>query len=164
MQEAFMRRALEIAARSLAEPGALPYGAVVVRDGRIVGEGLNRAHALCDPTSHGEIEAVRAACRSLGTLDLSGCDVYTSCEPCAMCVATLYMAGIERLYFSATLEDSKDLLGQLAARDPKWARKISSDALWREMALPAASRRLAGQQVMPSQGRTLLESFVRQQI
>ena len=87
-------------------PGARPYGAVVVKDGKIVGEGLNQSAKNFDPTSHGEVEAIRDACRNLKTTDLSGCELYTSCEPCSVCVATMIMAGIGRMYYGATLDQS----------------------------------------------------------
>lgn len=99
--EAFMRRAIEISARALDEPGLEPFGAVVVRDGKIVGEGINRSLRNVDPTSHGETEAIRDACRNLSTADLSGCALYTSCDPCALCVAAMAIAGIAELFYAA---------------------------------------------------------------
>ena len=99
--EKFMRRAIELSAQALDTPGARPYGAVVVKDGKIVGEGLNQSAKNFDPTSHGEVEAVRDACRNLKTTDLSGAELYTSCEPCSVCVATMIMAGIGRMYYGA---------------------------------------------------------------
>ena len=104
--EKFMRRAIELSAQALDEPGAKPYGAVVVLDGKIVGEGLNQSAKNYDPTSHGEVEAVRDACRNLKTTDLSGAELYTSCEPCSVCVATMLMAGISHMYYGATLDQS----------------------------------------------------------
>jgi guanine deaminase len=104
--EKFMRRAIELSAQALGTPGARPYGAVVVKDGAIVGEGLNQSAKNFDPTSHGEVEAVRDACRNLKTTDLTGCDLYTSCEPCSVCVATMIMAGIGRMYYGASLDQS----------------------------------------------------------
>jgi tRNA(Arg) A34 adenosine deaminase TadA len=104
--EKFMRRAIELSATALGAPGARPYGAVVVKDGKIVGEGLNEAAKKFDPTSHGEVEAVRDACRNLRTTDLSGAELYTSCEPCSVCVSTMIMAGIGRMYYGASLEQS----------------------------------------------------------
>jgi guanine deaminase len=106
-EEKFMRRAIELSAQALDIPGARPYGAVVVKDGRIVGEGLNQSTKNFDPTSHGEVEAIRDACRNLRTIDLSGTDLYTSCEPCSLCVATALMAGVGRMYYGANLEQSK---------------------------------------------------------
>ena len=104
--EKFMRRAIELSAQALDQPGARPYGAVVVKDGKIVGEGLNQAAKNFDPTSHGEVEAIRDACRNLKTTDLSGADLYTSCEPCSVCVSTMIMAGISRMYYGASLDQS----------------------------------------------------------
>jgi tRNA(Arg) A34 adenosine deaminase TadA len=118
MHETFMQRALEIARESLDEPGALPYAAVIVKDGRIVGEGLNRANGRCDPTSHGEVEAIRDACAKLGTLDLSGCDLYTTAEPCSMCVATMYLSGIARLYGPPRRPRSEMAAPHLRRRSP----------------------------------------------
>ncbi|HPG21246.1 MAG TPA: nucleoside deaminase [Amaricoccus sp.] len=109
----FMLRAIEISARALEEPGTEPFGAVVVRDGRIVGEGINRSLQNFDPTSHGETEAIRDACRNLQSVDLRGCDLYTSCEPCALCVAAMEIAGIARLYYAANLAQSNAALEQL---------------------------------------------------
>ena len=103
-QEKFMRRAIEISAEALDIPGTEPFGAVVVWDGKIVGEGINRSVLNNDPTSHGETEAIRDACRSLGTVHLRGCELYTSCEPCALCVAAMEIAGISRLYYATNLE------------------------------------------------------------
>ena len=104
--EKFMRRAIELSTQAFNQPGVRPYGAVVVKDGRIVGEGLNEAAKKFDPTSHGEVEAVRDACRNLKTTDLSGCELYTSCEPCSVCVSAMIMAGISRMYYGASLEQS----------------------------------------------------------
>ncbi len=104
--EDFMRRAVAISRRALTEPGTEPFGAVVVKEGRIVGEGLNHSLAHFDPTSHGEVEAIKDACRTLQCVDLSGCDMYTSCEPCAMCVATMEVAGISRLYYASSMGEA----------------------------------------------------------
>ena len=104
--EKFMRRAIELSAQALETPGARPYGAVVVKDGKIVGEGLNQSAKNFDPTSHGEVEAVRDACRNLKTTDLTGAELYTSCEPCSVCVATMIMAGIGKMYYGASLDQS----------------------------------------------------------
>jgi guanine deaminase len=142
VQEAFMRRALEIARAGLDTPGTLPFAAVVVLDGEIVGEGLNRAFADSDPTSHGEVEAIRDACRRLGTPSLAGADLYTTCEPCAMCAATMYLAGIARLYYAGDADASGALFRRLAEHDPKWARPLSSADLRREVGLPTDRRAL----------------------
>ena len=103
-EERFMRRAIEISKRAFSEPGTEPFGAVVVKDGEIIGEGLNHSLAHFDPTSHGETEAIRDAARRLRRVDLSGSELYTSCEPCALCVAAMNIAGISRLYYAAPMD------------------------------------------------------------
>jgi guanine deaminase len=113
--EPFMLRAIELSRRALTEAGTEPFGAVVVKDGAIVGEGLNYSSAHHDPTSHGEVEAIRDACRRLQTVDLTGCELYTSCEPCAMCVAAIVISGISRLYVAAGLAEA----GRAIAGMPK---------------------------------------------
>jgi guanine deaminase len=109
----FMRCAIDISALALETPGAEPFGAIVVWDGQIVGEGLNRSLLKHDPTSHGETEAIRNACRNLKTVDLRGCELYSSCEPCALCVAAMEIAGIARLYYAANREQSRNAMGKL---------------------------------------------------
>lgn len=101
-----MQRALALSKLALTQPGTEPFGAVIVKDGQIVGEGLNHSKAHFDPTSHGEVEAIRDACRKLQCVDLSGCDLYSSCEPCAMCVATMVITGLSNLYYASSLEQS----------------------------------------------------------
>jgi tRNA(Arg) A34 adenosine deaminase TadA len=102
----FMERALSIAARAVGQPGLEPFGAVVVLDGEIVGEGLNRSQAKLDVTSHGEIEAIRDASQRLGSLDLRGAEIYSSCEPCPLCVAASAISGIGRIYFAASIDQA----------------------------------------------------------
>lgn len=102
----FMQRAIEIARSEMLENGAAPFAAVIVKDGKIVGEGVNLVVNNHDPTSHGEVEAIRDAGRNLGTWDLSGCTVYTTCEPCEMCVAAMFWAKIERMFYACTLSDA----------------------------------------------------------
>jgi len=161
MHETFMRRALEIAREAQDEPGALPYAAVVVKGGQIVGEGLNRANGRFDPTSHGEVEAIRDACAKLGTLDLSGCDLYTTAEPCSMCVATMYLSGIARLYYALAVPDSAAFMARLAARDPKWTRRIAAADLRREVALPMDQRQMPAEAVLRDETLAVFEEFAR---
>jgi tRNA(Arg) A34 adenosine deaminase TadA len=163
MHDAFMQRAMELARAGLDEAGALPYAAVVVKDGRIVGEGLNRSVGRCDPTSHGEVEAIRDACERLKTVSLAGCDLYTTAEPCSMCVATMYLAGIERLFYGADVADTAEIFARLAAIDPKWTRRIAAAELRREIAAPVDRRRMPAQQLMADESRKLLADFVERQ-
>lgn len=101
--ETFMSEAVALARRALDDDGG-PFGAVVVREGEIVGRGRNRVLALSDPTAHAEVLAIRDACRRLGTHDLSGCTVYTSCEPCPMCLGALLWARVDRIVYAVGRE------------------------------------------------------------
>jgi guanine deaminase len=105
MQNRFMARAIELAEESVGTGGG-PFGCVVVRDGRIVAEGTNRVTATNDPTAHAEVVAIREACRALGRFQLDGCELYTSCEPCPMCMGAIYWARPARVYYAATAEDA----------------------------------------------------------
>ena len=105
--EAFMRRAIELSRQtSLVDSAGGVFGAEIVKDGAIIAEGANRVVAENDPTWHGEMEAIRKACKALGSFKLTGCVLYTSAEPCPMCAAASYWAGIERIYYAATVQDA----------------------------------------------------------
>ena len=154
--EAFMRRAIELSRRALEEPGAQPFGAVVVKDGEIVGEGLNRSAARLDPTSHGEVEAIRDACRRLGRTDLSDCDLYTSCEPCPLCVAAMGLAGIRRLCYAASLDQSGRALGGVS---PKARRRVDIAGLREQTGLPVERRRMPSARLMNAEAVAVLDAW-----
>ena len=103
---AFMERAIALAIQNVLSGNGGPFGAVVVKDGRIIAEGTNLVTTNNDPTAHAEIVALRAACRELKDFQLTGCDVYSSCEPCPMCLAALYWARPRRILFAGTREDA----------------------------------------------------------
>lgn len=96
-----MRRAIALAVENVKQGGG-PFGAVIARNGEIVAEGVNRVTMQHDPTAHAEVQAIRNACTKLGTFDLSGCDIYSSCEPCPMCLGAIYWAHLSHLYFAGT--------------------------------------------------------------
>ena len=102
----FLRRAIALATENVLRGAGGPFGAVVVRDGRIVGEGVNTVPAALDPSAHAEVNAIRVACQALGTFSLAGCQLYTSCEPCPMCLAAAYWARIDGLYYGASASDA----------------------------------------------------------
>lgn len=102
----FLRRAIELAIQNVYDGAGGPFAAVIVRDGRIVGEGVNTVTATNDPTAHGEVNAIRAACKALGTFTLAGCELYTSCEPCPMCLAAAYWARLDAVYYGASAADA----------------------------------------------------------
>ena len=102
----FMRMAIELSKESVAKGGG-PFGAVIVRNGEVVAAGSNSVTLLNDPTAHAEVTAIRNACAKLGTFQLSGCTIYSSCEPCPMCLSAIYWAGINRICYGNTKEDAK---------------------------------------------------------
>ena len=149
----FMRRAIELAAQAIERDA---YGAVVVKDGRVVGEGLNQSSRNFDPTSHGEIEAIRDACRKLGTTDLTDADLYTSCEPCPLCVCAMMIAGIGKLYYGATLEQSSRAIP--AGKMP------AIDTMRRELALPTSARAMPSERKLADESVAVLEAWARKRL
>jgi len=154
----FLRRAIALSAEAAATPGSEPFGAVVVKDGAIVGEGFNRSRAKYDPTSHGETEAIRDACARLGTLDLTGATVFTSTEPCALCAATMHLTGIARVVYAASLADSARVLEDV----PRDRRRGGDVAVLRaEAALPIGQGRIPARQALTAEAITVLEGWAR---
>lgn len=133
--ERFMREAIALSLANVRAGSGGPFGAVVVRDGEIVGRGANRVTAVHDPTAHAEIEAVRDACRRLATHRLDGCEIYSSCEPCPMCLGAIYWARLSRLYFAATRQDAS-------------VAGFDDESFYREVQLPLADRSLPAAQLL----------------
>ena len=104
--EELMTKAIELAEENVTNGGG-PFGAVIARDGKIIVTGVNRVTANHDPTAHAEVSAIRAACKELGTFDLSGCEIYTSCEPCPMCLGAIYWAHLDKMYYGNDKNDAK---------------------------------------------------------
>lgn len=137
--EDLMKRAIELAQNSVKNGGG-PFGAVIAKDGEIVAEGSNCVTIDNDPTAHAEVTTIRKACKALNTFDLSGCVVYTSCEPCPMCLSAIYWARMDKIYFGCTKEDAKDInfddsfiYDEIALKPEK--RSIPSTELLRSEAL-----------------------------
>lgn len=104
----FMREAIRLANESVAKGGG-PFGAVIVKDGKIVAGSSNSVTLDNDPTAHAEVNTIRKACRAMGSFNLEGCVIYTSCEPCPMCLGAIYWAGINRIYYGNTRQDAADI-------------------------------------------------------
>ena len=104
----FMREAIRLADESV-EKGGGPFGAVIVKDGKVIAAGSNRVTVDNDPTAHAEVSAIRMACRALKTFSLEGCVIYTSCEPCPMCLGAIYWAHIDRIYYGNNRKDAADI-------------------------------------------------------
>ena len=102
----FLRRAIALATENVNSGRGGPFAALIARDGKIVAEGVNMVTSTNDPTAHGEVTAIRAACKALGTFSLAGCELYTSCEPCPMCLAAAHWARLDAVYFGAAAADA----------------------------------------------------------
>ena len=107
--EYFMRRAISLAQKGIDSNSGGPFGAVVVKDGEIIGEGYNQVTSTNDPTAHAEVVAIRNACQKLGSFQLDNCILYTSCEPCPMCLGAIYWARPLRVFYAATREDAAQI-------------------------------------------------------
>jgi guanine deaminase len=133
--KAFMSRAIQLSVENVRSGRGGPFGAVLVKDGSILAEGVNQVTAANDPTAHAEVLAIRQACQKLGCFELKGCDLYTSCEPCPMCLGAIYWAHIDKVYFANLTED---------------AAKIGFDdsAIYKEIAQPRSGREIPMIQMM----------------
>jgi len=107
--EKFMRMAIELSENSVTQGQGGPFGAVIVKDGELVAGSANMVVLNNDPTAHAEVSAIRLACQKLGTFDLSGCEIYTSCEPCPMCLGAIYWARLDKIYYANTKVDAADI-------------------------------------------------------
>lgn len=105
-QKNSMRQAIALSLKHMRANAGGPFGAVVVQDGKIIAEGFNRVTSTNDPTAHAEVVAIRRACEKLGTFQLTGCEIYTSCEPCPMCLAAIYWARPKAVYYANTKDDA----------------------------------------------------------
>ena len=101
-----MQRAIDLSLEKMQQGCGGPFGAVIVKDGTIIAEGWNKVTSDNDPTAHAEVTAIRNACAALNSFDLSGCEIYTSCEPCPMCLGAIYWARLDKMYFGNTRKDA----------------------------------------------------------
>jgi guanine deaminase len=135
MTNPFMQRALQLAMESVQSGRGGPFGAVIVKDSAIIAEGSNQVTSSNDPTAHAEILAIRQACSKLGVFELKDCELYTSCEPCPMCLGAIYWSRLARLYFATTAQDAA-------------AIGFDDSLIYREIALPSSQRRIPALQMM----------------
>jgi guanine deaminase len=105
----FMREAIRFSKQNVDEGSGGPFGAVIVREGEVIAGAANRVTSSNDPTAHAEIEVIRLACKKLNSFSLTGCEIYTSCEPCPMCLAAIHWARIEKIYYANTKEDAAEI-------------------------------------------------------
>ena len=108
MKNEFMKRAIDLSIESVKKNGG-PFSSIVTKNNKIIAEGSNKVTSTNDPTAHGEIVAIRDACKKLNTFNLSGCELYSSCEPCPMCLSAIYWSRIDKIYYANTREDARKI-------------------------------------------------------
>ena len=135
MNPEFMREAIRLSRDKMRHGAGGPFGAVVVRNGKIIARGWNRVTSANDPTAHAEVTAIRAACRKLKTFRLDDCELYTSCEPCPMCLAAIYWARFKKVFYANTRRDAARI-------------EFDDDLIYREVARPVSRRKIAMRQLL----------------
>lgn len=143
----FMHRAIELARLGMASGAGGPFGAVVVKDGEIIGEGHNRVVATNDPTAHGEIVAIRAACQHLGHFSLEGCEIHTTGEPCPMCLGAIHWARIGRIYYGFSISDAA-------------AIGFDDREFYRQFSLPRSERHVPAAELGGGEAKLLLGEYM----
>jgi guanine deaminase len=140
MTNAFMQRAIQLATESVLSGRGGPFGAVIVKDSAVIAEGSNQVTSTNDPTAHAEILAIRQACSKLGVFELKDCELYTSCEPCPMCLGAIYWSRLARLYFANTAQDAAQI-------------GFDDSLIYHEIGLPHSKRRIPTLQIMRAEAQ-----------
>ena len=143
----FMREAIRLSIENVKNGGG-PFGAVIVKDNQIIATGVNRVTANHDPTAHAEVSAIREACRRLDTFDLGGCEIYTSCEPCPMCLGAIYWAHIDKIYYGNNKTDAA-------------AIGFDDSFIYDELALPREERQKAMVKLLPEEAIAAFELWTK---
>jgi tRNA(Arg) A34 adenosine deaminase TadA len=145
-QQKFMRRAIALSREKMQKNCGGPFGAVIVKNGKVIGEGWNQVTSGNDPTAHAEVTAIRAACKKIKNFSLKGCDIYTSCEPCPMCLAAIYWARLERIYYANTRKDAA-------------AIGFDDDFLYQEVARPHERRSVPVKRILPDEALAVFDGW-----
>lgn len=148
MKKEFMMRAIELARSNIKNLNGGPFGAVIVKDGKIIGEGCNHVLANNDPTAHAEIVAIREACKNLSSFQLDGCEIYSSCEPCPMCLGAIYWARPAKLYFAAGREDAS-------------GADFDDSLIYKEVSLPINDRQIPTEQFLKKESQEVFNEWKR---
>jgi len=143
----FMQEAINLAKKNLKLKNGGPFGAIIVKDNKIIGRGVNTVTTTNDPTAHAEINAIREACENLGSFQLDDCEIYSSCEPCPMCLGAIYWARPKKLYFAASRHDAAQA-------------GFDDSEIYKEIELPAESRNLASEQLMQNDAEKIFKIWI----
>ena len=150
-KKAFMRKAIELSLIGSQEGiGQGPFGAVIVKDGKIVGQGHNNVVAYNDPTAHAEVVAIRDACKNLGTYELQDCEIYTSCEPCPMCLSAIYWAKLFKIYYGNTRNDAAEI-------------GFDDAFLYAEIPLPLSERKIAIEELSRNEAQEAFKLWAKKE-
>jgi len=146
----FLREAIRLSLEKMEGNEGGPFGAVIVRDGEIVGRGWNRVTSTNDPTAHAEVVAIRDACSHLKTFSLAGCEIYSSCEPCPLCLAAIYWSRLDRIYHAATCDDAA-------------AAGFDDRNFYRELAKPVGDRSIPMEQALRDEACVALKAWMQKE-
>jgi len=144
-----MRKAINLSIENV-KCGGGPFGAVITKDGKIIATGVNLVTKNNDPTAHAEVSAIRKAARKLGTFDLSGCEIYTSCEPCPMCLGAIYWARLDKMYYGNTKTDAKNI-------------GFDDSFIYDEIALIPQDRKLKSEQILSDEAIVAFQDWMEKE-
>ncbi len=136
----YMQLAIDLAKENVRTDFGGPFGAVIVKDGEVIAQAANSVTSTNDPTAHAEVNAIRQACKKLNTFNLSGCEIYASCEPCPMCLSAIYWARIDKVYVAATKKDAADA-------------GFDDEFIYKELDLPENKRQLRTSELLMEEGQ-----------
>ena len=146
-EEKFMRNAIQLSIENVESGNGGPFGAVIVKDGKIIARGVNNVTTFNDPTAHAEVVAIREACNILNTFQLTGCEIYTSCEPCPMCLGAIYWARPDKLFYANNKEDAA-------------AIEFDDKFIYEEIAKPISERKLFTKQLLRNEANEAFSKWV----
>jgi tRNA(Arg) A34 adenosine deaminase TadA len=145
-----MERAIELSMEKMKNNEGGPFGAVIVKEGKIISEGWNQVTSTNDPTAHAEVQAIRKACEKLDDFSLQGCEIYTSCEPCPMCLSAIYWARLDKVYFGNGREDAA-------------AIEFDDEFLYTEIGQPFEKRKIPTEQIMRQEAFKVFEAWKKKE-
>jgi len=147
--KSLMLKAIKLSVENVKRGGG-PFGAVIAKEGKIISSGVNRVTKNNDPTAHAEVSAIRKAARKLGTFDLSGCEIYTSCEPCPMCLGAIYWARLDKMYYGNSKTDAKNI-------------GFDDSFIYDELKLKPADRKIATKRLLPEEAIRAFEDWTNKE-
>lgn len=151
MENKFMQRAIDLARSNISNLKGGPFGAVIVKNNQIIGEGCNMVIENNDPTAHAEIVAIREACKNLSSFQLDGCEIYTSCEPCPMCLGAIYWARPQKIFYAATRQHAK-------------LANFDDSLIYKEVSLPLNQRIIPSIQLMQKESKAVFDEWNAQNL